>query len=801
MTKKITILIIAIVLLSGAVAKARIIVPSNPPGESAGLEQGSAEESDQASSADEGPSASESPIETGMPTDTENPAESDSPAEAARTAEDDALPPVGKEHVGSLSDKENPICLTAEGRIDYFMDEGIIEAQGDVILKWGIYELRAGRMILDLNESFLKAQDKVYFKYEDSGFKSEELTFYFEEYRAIILEPRGTIASDEVKGAIYIQAEWVDASEDLIVLSEGKVSTCDREKPHYYLKTKKLEIWPGDKFTAHHVSFWELSGYLPLLYWPRLTISLQEKEQKITPDIGYSSTRGFFIKTAFNYLKDNYHGLVLLDIYSRTGLAGGIKHYYLDDARGTGYFKIYGQQDWAKIGLPEVETELFHSHNLSDNWQISGQSLLNYHHGNKITANLKSSVRGKGDNLTFSLSGSFNGTRTLKDDELLWPSLATLVSTKINYSWNREKFYLDAQYNNRRRLNQDEFLQDWSGLFRYSGGSTPFSYQLVLERKVPTLGSTTTYHFYRMPEVKISLKPGYFKFNGADILRPISLDFLGGYYDEGKTGHKTLMGNLGLGFSKTWRPLSWLTLGMNQQANAAFYSTGEQLYKVSSRNNINIQPFNFLRTNLTYNYIAPYGETPFDFDKSGSQEDLRGVLYLDTGPWHAQLSSGWDIKNSRYLDVIGQLRFYPGNRLDLRLATGYSIQSNTWRDFVLTGRADYDKLKFTAGYRFAIEPAFTSKRVDTLLSWQIIPEISLRVLTIYDFTKAELTKGEAQVVWDLHCRELVFSYDQLKEEFWVQYHIKAFPGQRLKLGTAPDDPMLFDIDLGDLLPW
>ena len=700
-----------------------------------------------------------------------------------------------------IGDKEEPIQVSAAGRVDYFLEEGLVLAQDNVLLIWGAYTLRAEKLLLDLNEKYIKASEDVYFSQGDNGFESSEIIFYFEEYKALILEPKGHLESEAVTGTIYIRSKSADVQKDLITIDSGKVSTCDQANPHYFFKAKRVDIFPGNKFTAHHISFWELSGYLPLFYWPRLTISLQDKEQRIVPEVGYSSTRGWYIKTSFNYLKDKSHGFYMLDFYSRTGLALGLKHFYLDNEQGTGYLRLYVQQDQANLGLADLETNWSHQQELGADWEVSGESAINYYKEKKITTNLQSTLKGKVDNLSINLEGKLNALRNLEEGESPWPSMDANLLTRLNYSLGRQRFYLDGKYNMLWNDSKEEMLKDWAGLFRYSGGATALTYQVNLEKRIPALGSTSKNFFYRLPEVNLKLRPGYFKFTGAQRLRPFFLDIVAGYYNEGISNHKGSKLGLSLNYSQTYRPLSWATINFDQRGSANYYSSGDKYYELYSRNRLTLQPLRSLRSDLTYTYRRPFQDTPFSFDSISAQEDLTGGLYFNQGPWSAQLSSGWNIKDEHYFDIVGEVRYSPSNKLDLRVSTGYSIQEEIWRDVILAGRTDYRNLQLTAGYRFALEPKYKAKNIEAQLAWQINPDIKLNLLTLYDYEREEISRGEAQLAWNFHCRELIFSYDHIKSEFWVQYHINAFPGQKLKLGLSSDEPAMIDIDLGDLLPW
>ncbi len=680
--------------------------------------------------------------------------------------------------------------------LEYFYNDDIVVARGNVEVTWLEYELHADEIFLNMREQFIQAKGNVYFSQRDTSFTSQEITYYFEREHAVVLQPRGQTTSEDVEGFVFVRSDYVEVDPDLISISQGMVTTCDREEPHYHLRASSVEIIPGDRFTARHVSFWELSGRLPLFYWPYLSISLKEREQDITPEVGYSSTRGFYIKASYNYFQDDYYGRVLADFYTRTGFAFGVHHHYLDRGGDSGHFFIYGQQDWADLGLADIQGRWSHTQEFDDIGKVSSTVSTDYHHEDRVQYRADLSYSSQWDDFRVTLDTPIRATQSLDGQGEEWPAVDTGISGRITYSSSDYgNLRLDGSYDIRHREGED-LLDRWAGSLRYTGGVTGLDYSLLLERKVPAIGRTG-HHFHTIPEFKLTLRPGYWEVPGRDYLRPVSLELLTAYYDEGSTGVEAFKTGAELTYSQTFRPTGWLNISTTQRGSAYTYSTWDDYLTYYNRTRLTLSPIPEIRSTLTYTYRSPFGDTPFKFDEISLQNNLRANLTLRRGSLSATVSSGRDFHRERFLDIVGQLRYNPSRDLNVRVATGYSLENERWRDVVITGDFRYEQFSLRGGYRFNPSP-YEPKRADALLSWRILPDISLRMLTVYDFTKNQWDRGELQLSFDLHCRQLVFSYDHGREEFWVQYQILAFPGQKLKLGTSPDEPMLYEVELGDL---
>ncbi|HHW14627.1 MAG TPA: hypothetical protein GXX28_06805, partial [Firmicutes bacterium] len=83
------------------------------------------------------------------------------------------------------------------------------------------------------------------------------------------------------------------------------------------------------------------------------------------------------------------------------------------------------------------------------------------------------------------------------------------------------------------------------------------------------------------------------------------------------------------------------------------------------------------------------------------------------------------------------------------------------------------------------------ERVDAQVAAVLTPAWRAELTVSYDGLRDELSRGEAALVRDLHCRELRISYDRRRQEVWLEWRIKALPEEVLRLG-ANERRLLFE---------
>lgn len=197
--------------------------------------------------------------------------------------------------------------------------------------------------------------------------------------------------SGNVKGVLgkyHFQAEEVkinfaDKNDGFLTIPEnlkmapGSFSGCDLDNPHYLFKAKKIVIKPNHYLKAYHAIFYELNGRLPLFYLPYIYIDLSDDRQKLVPEFGYSSQRGWYGKLTYNHrLIEDLPGQLYLGYYQKTGEVYGFKQHYLYTPHHKAYLYYYNQKNNINLkNLAEKHWETGYDFE-KNNWRAD--LLLNY---------------------------------------------------------------------------------------------------------------------------------------------------------------------------------------------------------------------------------------------------------------------------------------------------------------------------------------------------------------------------------------------------------------------------------------
>lgn len=185
---------------------------------------------------------------------------------------------------------------------EYDYDAQTFRAEGNAFVRYNDLTLMAD-LVTGNAEGDFEATGDVTFTQDERTVKGESFIF---NYKTRI--GHSTDASISADG-IYFHGASLDSTPEGYSLTGSTFTTCDRERPHYYLSARELIIRPGDKIVARHVRF--VAYGTTLLTLPRYTVSLEvgEGSGMKLPSVGISGRYGTFL--AHN-----------LDVSSRPGLSG-----------------------------------------------------------------------------------------------------------------------------------------------------------------------------------------------------------------------------------------------------------------------------------------------------------------------------------------------------------------------------------------------------------------------------------------------------------------------------------------------
>lgn len=512
-------------------------------------------------------------------------------------------------------------------------------------------------------------------------------------------------------------------------------TTCDHEHPHYRLEAKSMLNHPDHDMTMEGLK----------MKWKGKTLftrahdfsKAKEKNKYFTTRQGSSSVDGYFFKFASDIMfTEKVTGTLYFDWFEKRGNGAGFSGNYKNGSRGNGSVYIYDLNE-SKKG--HQNTQMTWSHNQGF---VGGESVgisMNYT-GDQYNGSAKNE----------DLSVQVNFRPVLK-------FMTMSITTNKFYDLDKDKYTGDDGYTILNRLPEITFsfptyktpyvplTMAFSGMYgKYEEGT--LKERKNTEKKngkvaftVPTievndkLNFTPSYNYERN-----YYSDGTVRENGTTLVRAsqklsnvTSIDF-----------------NYNVATSKGKSPFFF-----DQVTSTDLTSTRVRV----SENSWTLNPLNFNYNRVTRKLEQVY----WDYTKRSPSDAYRAWEFFirqDFVPENVPLSK-MQLKD---LD--------PGN-LSLR----YRLTADLWSfDTNITIPHEYGRISNTSfNYTTTIRPL-----------WAISTSGSYNSIT-HKFSP--LTIGLTR---DLHCWEATAEYSHEREEFWIEFYLKAFPGDKGRFQYGLEDNKL-----------
>lgn len=210
-----------------------------------------------------------------------------------------------------------PIEVNAEN-IDYDKPKGRITASDNVVITYGVDELRADKVLVDVNSGDAYALGNVILKRGAKEVRGTKLQYNFKTRISSIDDP--DVDTSPFK---FVADKATRSAENEYVLHNAKVTTCKYDYPHshYYFKAKRITVVPGKYMKTKNAVL--VLGKVPVMYLPYWYHDLAEESGfRFLP--GYRSSMGAYLYSSYYYrinpaLTAKHH----IDYRSKRGFAVG----------------------------------------------------------------------------------------------------------------------------------------------------------------------------------------------------------------------------------------------------------------------------------------------------------------------------------------------------------------------------------------------------------------------------------------------------------------------------------------------
>jgi len=431
------------------------------------------------------------------------------------------------------NDIETTINYTAKDSMIFEIEDRRLFLYGNTHIDYGSITLESDQTTIDWNERNIKSKytldtlgrkrGKPVFSQGGSVYETDDILYNFKTKRAII---KGVITEQD--GAIMHGEDVKKNEENELFIKGAKYTTCNLSDPHFFIKSEKIKVIPGNKVVSgpFNLKFREVPTplWFPFGMFPQ---PRQKASGIVFPSYGEETRRGFFLRGGGYYFGfSEYFDLKLTgDVYSKGG-------YALDAT--TNYkvrYKFNGSMNFAyNKNVTETETV---PNETNDFW-------IRWSHRPETRGNSSFSA---------SVNGGTRGFNTNNNVAIYNPqqSISSEFQSSLSYSqkFQRIPFNMSSTFRQRQNIQSGIYNMSLPDFALNMNRMYPFK-NLVKSSNSPIAKISFSHNFVAKNEISNSpVSPtalGFTPINGnvTEDEDPIKLNIenLGDIYDRSKIGGK-----------------------------------------------------------------------------------------------------------------------------------------------------------------------------------------------------------------------------------------------------------------------
>lgn len=482
------------------------------------------------------------------------------------------------------------------------------------------YRVRCDEAFGNLRTQVFTAMGHVFVTGNGANVYGEKVTIdlidesYVAEQAETQLDP--DLLQNRLTDKLYVSGKLSAGTRLLTHTHDGRITTCNLERPHYGIEARDMEIRTGKRAIFRDTKF-KLFGKT-ILQVPYLVVPLDDRSQRNLPLVGRTEDEGYFVKNTYAVpMKGNAVLVTHEDYMEKLGLGLGADYAY-QTTRMSGVaraYKIFGKADTLTFSNDHRQAFNWGSASIQNDYQkdnyltAPGQTLLNTRAN--VTYNDLFSPRATTRlnlNRTSNNSEGYSSTSQtigVNDDRRFGDlrtdaQLSYLTSTSAYASGNET----ETQRAQIRLLGSQEI-----GL-----GTAQVQYQ----RTVPigeTKGFLGSSDLTPVLSLQSDSRHLLGSARGQDV--PFRTEVSWGQYADPRTSSQVERTALSVAFNKNTPSTRRLTLDTSGTFRQGIYSDDTAQYVLGFNENIRYRLGADTGLNLRYGYLRPYGYTPLSLDSTG----------------------------------------------------------------------------------------------------------------------------------------------------------------------------------------
>jgi hypothetical protein len=587
-----------------------------------------------------------------------------------------------------------------------------------------------------------------------------------------------------VREPVYVRGDRVAEypQSDTIVAEEAGLTTCDRDDPHYDLRSDSIRIRLGRDITLDHPSVYVLGRRL-FRYPGKLRFRITDDRSRLIPELGHNDIEGFYAKFAYPYeAGPSANGLLRLHLTSKRGIGAGAEHAF-DTPKSAGEIGFFYEPEMGAYSAT-VRHRYQYTRSLSTNLNASLQTNSGYGLGSTTSFSSDLTIRNDTGDAHTTLgfqesqtSGSGYSSRRFTNNfthqqrgpaEIDWTVRSTYrasaygsdeptdeeLDVSLDMSRRQDAFDWDLSYRQRHDIDGDRYERD-SQYFALD--QLP---AISLQSDTDRLGLK-----WGVP-IRTRLELGHFR-QQPDDLAISRASFDAEVYGETVRLAPEHELRSGAAFRQSW------------------YSDGSAQYDLRLTNAFQSHWGGPWYSRLDWDFEQAEGFSPMRLDFAAKRHDVElDLSHYVANRSRIELGTGYDIETSTWRDLLMRAEFTPNLRNRFEVQTAYDIERSAFRPLEVRWQfVKQHKLDLGLTTSYDIERSELS-RVTMDSDWVINRNWRLETLTGYSGPLGELDFLEARITRDLHCWIASLSYSLSQREIRLNVGLKALPFRDWEYGLG-----------------
>ncbi|MBM3246047.1 MAG: LPS-assembly protein LptD [Candidatus Omnitrophica bacterium] len=237
-------------------------------------------------------------------------------------------------------DKKVDESITVNGdTVEYLTENKEVTVTGNAEVIYKGMKLTCDRLRVNTQTKDAVAEGNARLEEEKGVIEGPKIIYNFEN-------KSGTIIDADFRSNPYFgrAGKIYKVSDDEFIGWGSNVTTCNYDYPHYRIKSRKINFFPGDKIKTADDIFY--LGRSPIFYLPQYSHSLRDPLLHVQLMPGKSKDWGVYMLSAWRYsLAENVTSRIYFDYRERLGAAEGLGSNYSMQRFGKGDFKYYYTQE------------------------------------------------------------------------------------------------------------------------------------------------------------------------------------------------------------------------------------------------------------------------------------------------------------------------------------------------------------------------------------------------------------------------------------------------------------------------